>query len=88
MFLTFKFTFGFLYPRWSSTGAQLNEKISTFAELLAAWQIYNDQYVTCKSGLGDKEREVNTLMLQQDAAESPERHVDQAKVKLIRQLLI
>ena len=48
--------------------------------MLAAWQIYNNEYVAIRSGLQDKEREVNTIVLQQDTAESPKQHFDKAKV--------
>ncbi len=66
--------------RWNITSGQLGEKISSFEELLAAWQIYNDQIGAVRSSLQDKERDVNALVLQQDPAQSPEDRVNRARV--------
>ena len=65
------------------TSGLLSERIGSFDEMLAAWQIYNDEYVAIRSGLQDKEREVNSIVLQQDTAESPKQHVDKAKVRAV-----
>ena len=65
------------------TSGLLSERIGSFDEMLAAWQIYNDEYVAIGSGLQDKEREVNTIVLQQDTAESPKQQVDKAKVRAV-----
>ena len=66
--------------RWNITSGQLSERIGSFDELLAAWQIYDDQYVAIRSSLQDKDREVNVLVLQQDPAEMSREHVEKTKV--------
>ena len=65
------------------TSGLLSERIGSFDEMLAAWQIYNDEYVAIRSGLQDKEREVNSIVPQQDTAEFPKQHVDKAKVRAV-----
>ncbi len=67
--------------RWNATGGDLSKRIASFEELLAAWQIYDDQLVSTRSALHDKERDVNAFVLQRDAAESTQQHVDRAKVR-------